>query len=486
MMRWFKFNLAEAQTGFILPLLLVTGVMIVVMITAVASETLTDHRTATHGLYAVDAQLAADAGLDAAMNKMNTVDGWTGTASDATCAPIGDCTLMNDSTQNIKTTYNVAVSDTADPDKKTLTVTAKAFFPITAGAPKVVRKYVMDIEAVTSGVGPTSVASGVGGLILNGNAKISGGDVVVDGTITMANNSQIGLSTNPVNVRVADQACPAQTDPNFNTQYPRVCQAGLGDTITNPISMGATSWIYADVIATNQTNGTNMVSDGLQTGQSFAPIALPSFDRAGFKSTVTAAAQNLTGAQASTCSGGVVNWPANVKITGNITGTNNCIIKLNGNAWITGNVSLGNNQRIVVQDSLGTTRPSIVLDGSGGFTFGNNSAITTNSSGTGAEVVTFWSTGACSPDCSSLSGSSLLTSQSTTTINLSNNGSAPNSILYAYWTKAKVSNNGNLGAVAGQTVELGNNAVINFTSSVPNSDNRITTWVKRGYMRIYS
>jgi hypothetical protein len=80
----------------------------------------------------------------------------------------------------------------------------------------------------------------------------------------------------------------------------------------------------------------------------------------------------------------------------------------------------------------------------------------------------------------------LYASQGTQTINLANNGAAPASILYAYWSKVTVSNNGAIGAVAGQTVQLGNNAVINFTSSVPGSDNRITTWVKRGYMRVYN
>jgi hypothetical protein len=464
------FKKYEAQPdGFILPVLLITGVMIVLMIIAVSSETIVNHNTAVHNQYAVEAQITADAGLDDAMHSMNTIADWTGTS--------GDITLLNDTTHNLKTTYNVVVTDTADPNKKTLTVTAKTFSPTTATSPKLIRKYLMDVVAVTSGTGPTSVASGVGGLVLNGNSKITGGDVVVDGKITMSNNSQIGLSTNPVNVRVADQVCPSPPD----ATYPQVCPTGS----PQPIAMGGQALIYGNVQAKNQTIGTNMFNPGLVAG-SPAPIGLPSFDRTAFKNTVNASGQTLTGAQASACSGGVVNWPANVKITGSITGTNNCTIKLNGNAWISGNIALGNGQKIAIQDSLGSTTPSVVIDGSGGITFGNNSTIATNASGTGAEVVTFWSAAACSPDCSAVTGTDLASSQSTVTINLNNNGGAPNTILYAYWTKAKISNNGNLGAVAGQTVELGNNAIINFTSSVPGSDNRITTWVKRGYMRIYS
>jgi Tfp pilus assembly protein PilX len=455
------------QSGFILPILLITGVMIVLMILAISSETVTNHSVAIHNLYAVDAQMAADAGLDAAMNKMNTTTSWTGTG--------GDVTLMNSG--NIKTTYNVIVTDSADPTVKTLTVTAKTYFPSSAATPKVTRKYLMDIEAVVSGNGPSSVSSGVGGLILNGNSKISGGDVVVDGKITMANNSQIGLSTNPVNVRVADQVCPLIAD----STYPQVCPAGS----PQPISMGGQALIYGNVQATNQTSGTNMFNPGLVAG-SPTPVGLPSFDRTAFKNAVTASGATLTGSAASTCSGGIVTWPANVKITGTVAPPNNCTIKINGNVWITGGLSLGNGQKLAVQAGVGTTIPNIVVDGSTGVNIQNNSNVITNGSGTGVEILTFWSAASCSPDCTSVTGTDLYSSQSTATITLGNNGGAQNSVLYAYWSKATLSNNGALGAVAGQTVELGNNAVISFTSSVPGSDNRITTWVKRGYMRVYS
>jgi hypothetical protein len=459
------------EGGFILPVLLITGVAIVLMITAISSEALTNHRIAAHGSYAVNSQLAADAGLDDAMDKMNTVSNWTGTG--------GEITLLNDVTRKIKTTYQVTVTDGADSTHKTLDVTARTYSPNTAVTPKVTRKYALDIQAVTSGgTGPSSVASGVGGLILNNNAKISGGDVVVNGKITLGNNSQIGLTTNSVNVRVAHESCPIPA----NSTYPQICGSGNGQ----PISMGTNAKIYGNVQATNQTTSTNMFNPGLIAGSHFDPVTLPSFDRTGFKNTVNASGQILTGAQASTCNGGIVNWPANVKITGNVSTGNNCTIKINGNAWITGSLNTGNNGKLAVQNSLGATMPDVVIDGSGGITLSNNSTVVPNASGTGIEFLTFWSAGACSPDCSSVTGTDLYTSQTTQTINLSNNGAAPASVLYAYWSLVSVSNNGAIGAVAGQTVQLSNNAVINFTTSVPGSDNRVTTWVKRGYMRVFN
>ena len=78
-----------------------------------------------------------------------------------------------DATQKVKTTYEVTVTNGADSNHKTLTVTARTFSPTSATTPKVTRKYDMDIQAVTAGgSGPSSVVSGVGGLTLNNNAKI--------------------------------------------------------------------------------------------------------------------------------------------------------------------------------------------------------------------------------------------------------------------------------------------------------------------------
>jgi Tfp pilus assembly protein PilX len=468
----FKLQKASAQQdGFILPVLLITGIMIVLMIIAISSETVTNHTTAIHASYAVKAQLAADAGLDDAMNKMNTVPGWSGTGSEVT--------LFNDPTQNLKTTYKDVVNNGVDDIHKTIVVTAKTYFPAAAATPRVTREYAMDIEAVTTGIGASSVVTGVGGLIMNGNSKVTGGDVVVDGTITASNGAQIGLSTNPVNVRVADQACPIPAD----STYPQVCGAGN----RQPISLNNNSLIYGNVQATNQTTGTNMFNPGLIAGSHFDPVALTSFDRAGFKATVNASGQALTGAQASNCpNGGTINWPANVKITGDVTIQNKCTIKVNGNVWITGSVNIQNNANIAVQNGVGATTPDIVVDGSTGFIIGNKGSITPNASGTSVEILTFYSTAPCSPDCSTITGTDLHNSQSTLTIDLSNTGSAPNAVLYAYWSKVRLSNNGSLGAVTGQTVELGNNAVINFSSTVPGSNNQITTWVKRGYMRVYN
>lgn len=471
-MRRLRFTLPKTQSGQILITMIIVIPALILIVTAYFSLSNSGYQLERNDQFRTMAQMTADAGADYAIEQLNQNTNWT--------PPSGETVLKTDGTS--KTTYAISLTN-VDSSNKTLTITGRTYFPATASTAKETIKLKVDMLAVNTGTGSSSVATGIGGLILSNNAKISGGDVVVDGTITLGNNSQIGLSTNPVNVRVADQACPV----SHGSGYPRVCSASQGDTITNPITMGTTSRIYADVIATNQTSGTNMTNDGLQLGQTFAPVALPTFDRTGFKSTVNASGQTMTAAQAATCSGGVVNWPANVKITGNVTTPNNCTAKINGNVWITGSLALGNNAKLAIQNSVGTTTPNIVIDGSGGMSFGNNSTIVPNSSNTGPEILTFWSADAgCSPDCTTVTGTNLYTSQNTTTINLSNNGSAPRTVLYAYWSKASISNNGALGAVAGQTVSLSQNAVITFTASVPGSNNIVTTWVKKDYSRVFN
>jgi hypothetical protein len=164
---------------------------------------------------------------------------------------------------------------------------------------------------------------------------------------------------------------------------------------------------------------------------------------------------------------------------------NNCVINLSGNVWITGNLTFGNNARIVVPNSAGTTPPVIMIDGSTGVVISNNGSVTVNSSGTGVYFIAYWSAASCSPDCATVTGTDLANSQNQVRVNLSNNGSAPGSILYARWSRSSISNNGAIGAVAGQSILLGNNAVINFTASVPGSNNQTITWAKRGYMRVY-
>ena len=467
----------KKQNGFIVGSLLVIMLVISVLIVTVMSTTISNFQSATKDQFRVNAQFAADAGLDLGIHRLNLNGNWAGTS--------GEVNFYTTSAgKSIRTTYDVTIMAGSNASKKLVTSKARVYSPSTGTTAKFTRIYQLEVEAVTSGNGPGSVVSGVGGLILDNNSKISGGDVIVNGKVTVNNGAQIGLSTNPVNLRVAHQSCPLVV----NSTYPQVCTSG------QPITNGGL--IYADVQAQNQTVSTGMSSPGL-TSSVFAPIAVPGYDRAAHKAAVvnTYAPNN---AAVSCGNNQTKTWPANVKITGNINLGNNCTVTVSGKVWITGNVTFGSGSKIKVADSLGSTRTVVMIDGSAGFTTGNNTQIVPNSIGTGLEVVTvWWNTniatnggftcgGIADPyDCAAVTGLALSTSQTTVTINLSNNANASGTVFRTLWSKASISNNGALGAVAGQTIQLGSNAVINFTASIAGSSNLTTAWVKRGYLRVF-
>jgi hypothetical protein len=468
----------QQENGFIVGSLLVVIFIMSILLVTVTSTTIGNFQSASKEQYRMSAQFVADAGLDLGLHELNLDEDWSGT--------VGEVDFYTTSQgRSIRTTYDVSIGPGSDVNRRTITSTARVYSPDTDTTPQTTRTLQLEAQAVTSGTGPGSVISGVGGLVLENNAKITGGDVIVNGTALISNNAQIGLSTNPINLRVAYQSCPNPADGTF----PQVCTTG--EPITN------NGLIYGDVQAQLQTDSTGMTNPGL-TSSFFAPVAVPGYDRVAHKAASSPSGGYNPNSAPIRCSGGNANWPANAKISGNVSIQNNCEVTINGNVWITGNLTFGNNAKIRIANTLGLTIPVIMIDGSTGLDTGNNSQFIPNSSGTGAEVVSVWwntntSTnggfdcgGIPDPlDCTNVTGLALSTSQSNTTIELSNNTNAENTVFRTLWSRAEISNNGALGAVAGQTILLKQNAVINFTASIPGSDNLTVTWVKKGYLKVF-
>jgi hypothetical protein len=444
------------QRGSILLVFLLTIPFLILIATYYMHLSLTSFQVARFDQLHTEAQLAADAGADYAVEQISQDNTWAGTG--------GEIQLHNDG--KVRTTYTASV--TSGTNTKTVAITGRTYWPAaTTTLARSVSIYV-DLKPVTSG--SFSLISGEGGLTMTNSSKIVGGDAFVNGTVNLSNSAQIGLSTNPVTVEVADQACPQPAD----STYPRVCNSGEGG---QPIIINNTAHIYGTVKATNQTNGNAMSNTGLVPNSTVAPQALPTYNRAAQKAAV---ANNLTGAAAS-CSGSqTLTWPANTKITGDVSLTNKCKVTVQGNVWITGSLTVRNQSQLIVADSLGSTVPNIMVDGLGGASFLEGSALVSNASSTGFEIYTFYSKASCSPDCASVTGTDLANSRSITTINLNNSGNEPNTIFYAYWSQVQVANSGQIGAVIGQTVQLTNTGTITFGTSTGTGN---TTWVIKGYRR---
>ena len=245
--------------GFILLTVLTTTVFIM-LIGVVSLQLITSNlRTAKAERYLVNAQFAADAGIDDAIRQLNADHDWAGTGSEQTLY----------SSSAFRTTYTTTVTDGVDDLQKFISVTAHTYAPASSSTPTYTRKYSVEMRGITAG--NYSVVTGVGGLIMTNSAKIVGGNVYVNGSITMSNTAQIGLSTNPVNVKAAHANCPSPA----TSAYPRSCGTGENG---QPISLNNSARIYGEVQATNQTDDAGMSLPGLVSG-SPTPTALPTHDR---------------------------------------------------------------------------------------------------------------------------------------------------------------------------------------------------------------
>ncbi len=441
------------QRGSILLVFLAVLPFLILIALYYTNLSLTSFQVARQDQLHTEAQLAADAGADYAIEQFSQDNTWTGTS--------GETTLHSDG--KLKTTFTASIS--GDDKTKTVAITGKTYWPASATTASRSVKIYVDLRPVTGGL--FSVISGEGGLFMSNSSKVVGGDVFVNGEINLANSAQIGLSTNAVNVKVADQTCPNPAD----STYPRVCDSGENG---QPITIANTAHIYGQVKATNQTDGSGMSNPGLVAG-TVAPQALPTYDRAAQKAAVTT---TITGAAASCDNNQTLTWAANTKINGDVAVRGKCKVTVAGNVWITGSLTTSNQGQIIVADSLGTTMPNIMVDGVAGATFLNSSALTSNASNTGFEIYTFYSKASCSPDCATVTGTDLANSRAVTTITLNNSGDEPNTIFYAYWSQVQVQNSGQIGALIGQTISLTNTGTITFGSSTGIGN---TTWVIKGY-----
>ena len=447
-----------SQNGSILLVFLLSLPFLILIATYYMQLSLTSFQVAIKDQLHSQAQLSADAGADYGVRQISLNNAWVGTG--------GEVTLHSDT--KVRTTYSVTVTN--NTTTKTLNVIGRSYSPASTTTPSRSVKIAVGLRPVTAGA--FGIISGEGGLFMSNSSKIVGGDVFINGEVNLSNTAQIGLSTTPLNISVAHQICPVPPD----TTYPRVCNGGEnGQPIT---IVGPSAHIYGTVKATNQTSGAGMSNPGLVTGSTVAPLPLPTYDRAAQKSAVT---NNMTAAAAS-CSGTQnLVWPANTKITGNVTIGTKCNVIVQGNVWITGSLSMSNSSKMVVADTLGATVPNVMVDGGAGATFSNSSQLVSNASGTGFEVYTFWSNSTCSPDCTTLTGNDLYNSRAVTTINLQQSSSAPNTIFYAYWSQVQIGNSGQIGALIGQTIRMNNSGTLTFGAAA--SLGGPTIYVVQGYRR---
>lgn len=450
---------------------IISAVLTIIGLTLTAGIT-SQYTLASNDLYATNADMLAEAGIEESVEQLNQDDNFAGYTSAQQ--------FFNNSTQG-KGSFITTVANTSDTNAKTITSTGTVYR--LSNLTKPVSTRIVKVTVVGTGSTGYSVQSGPGGLILGGSANITNSQVYVNGTLTLAGSSKIGTVSQPLQVDVANDACPTGATPG--PTYPQIC------TSTQPISLAYSTAIYGTVCATGQTStGPNnniqggSTGQGLKTGCTAPTVSMPTYDRTGQINAVTTTKPSTDSSIDCTKylsgSGFARTWPSNLKITGDIDVGNSCDLTVSGNVYITGNLTIDGAAKIHVPDSVGTTRPVIIVDGT--ITVGGSASLLANSSGTGIEFISFKSSASCSPGCTSLSGNDLKTSQGTQTISIGGAAKMAGMIFDAYWSKITVTGSGNVGSVIGQTVDLNGAGTITFGTSLSSG---ARTWTITSYQHLY-
>lgn len=460
-----------SSQGFILMTVMVTVFFISLVGVATTQLALSNLQRASSEVSALSSQLAADAGIDAALQEINQDSDYTGSG--------GPVTLHEDSQKRVY--YETSISNTPEPLVKILHVKAHVNTPKSDPEERFIRKYDVELRGLAGG--DYSIVTGAGGLIMRNSSRILNGSVFVNGKLSMHDTSQIGSALTSAEVKVAHKSCPAGTNPG--PAYPRICSPTEDG---QPISLNNSSRIYGSVQARNQTDGSGMLNPGLEPGIP-GPIALPNYDRPAHKSAVTS---TISGSSAAcTTLFGISlprTWQPNLKINGNVTVPTGCAITVSGDVWITGNLTLNPGSLMV---TLLADAPVIMIDGSSGLTVNggiNLSLLGVLGLSSNLRYITYHNS-LGDPDATP-TGTDLYNSQSIPTIRLS--GLLPSLSLggefYARWSKLEASGSAGVNAaLAGQQIEIRGSLSASLLggSNVSGLDDA-GTWVIASYKRVYN
>jgi len=455
----------KKQNGFILPLTLVLIIALMVATTASIAFSLQFYRDTERNPDRSQALLAAEAGIEFALQELNQTP-----QGDATVA---ETNLAYNETQGRVTYQTSAVG--GDQNERTIISTGRVYIPADADEPVVTRRVESTVVGTSDG-GAATVRAGQR-LTISGGASIANGTVNVNGTLVMSGGTRIGTAQTPVNVNVAHNSCPTSAD----ATYPRACTAG------QPISITYGQSIFGEVKANNQTTGQMFMknpgltaSSGVSSQRLDGTWLLTTHNR----DTQKAAVQHTISASAASCTSGngTRTWQANTRITsGNVNISSNCKVTILGNVWIEGNLNLSGDGDIRVSPSL-SSRPDIMIDGSNGLNMSGSGKILANNNDVGVRVLTYYSTASCSPECDDVSGASLASSETRTTINLSGgNNNAPASTFHAVWTQVNLGSGVSVGSLVGQRISMSGAGNVTFGGDLSSGEK---VWTIKNYRKL--
>lgn len=468
-------KLHTGQKGIVFVTVLIVCLLLTFVGLSLANVAMVQYRSTSENVYTSNALLSAEAGIEQTLYELNNSDSFTG---------FDEVDFFDDDTQG-RGTFTTSVSPGTGPNERVISAVGRTY---RNGNGDLVKERRVRVTIVGTSSPGYSVQAGAGGLILGGSARITNSQIYVNGYIQLNGASSIGTASQPLDIFVANMNCPPGNNPG--PTYPQVCTTG------EPIQFATSTKIYGNVCATGQTSirvaawQTTPVIEGGNGGQGLIsgcvapPASMPTYDRSAHVSRMTTTANandiNYNCSQWQNPHGFVRTMPANTRLNGNADWSSSCDLTITGDVYITGNLNIGGSTRIRIADSLGETRPTIVVDGN--ITVGGSSTLIPNSSGTSAHFISFKSAAACSPSCSDITGTELKTSQNQTTVNVAGAGAYPGTVFHAYWGKVILGGSGNMGSAIGQTIDLSGAGTITFGTALSSGE---STWTVRSYQFDY-
>lgn len=464
------------QQGIILPTLIILMTAFSIIGMALASYTTAQFSRSKNNVFVANAMQVAEAGIEQSLSKINENESFSGYPTEQ---------VFFDNAIQGKGVFTTTITTTAGSNAKVLVSTGKVYRQSKPAEPVSTRKVKVTIVGTNSQ--GYSVYTGPGGLIVQGGANLTNTDVYVNGTISMDGGSNIGTYNQPLDIDVANYACPKANPPG--PTYPQLCPAG-----NQAITFGNGNFIYGSVCATNQTisKNPNQGNQNIQGGVSgvglkpncVAPqVQTPTHDRAAQISAITTTGSSSSNMYAACSYPFQRTWPAKLKITGNVV-IDNCKVLIKGDTYITGDFSLTGGAVMTVDDSVGTNRPVIMVDGKVNINSpGGGGSVLPNKFGTGAHFISYKTNAACNPNCTTLTGNELKNSQSLETVTVGGGTKFPGMVFQSYWGKIKVTAGGNIGSAIGQTVDLSGGATITF-GTILSSGTR--SWTVTSYQQVFN
>jgi Tfp pilus assembly protein PilX len=453
-------HLAKDERGIVLLTVLLVGLLVTFVGLSLVDVVLVQYRRTSDNVYATNALLAAEAGIEKNVYTINETGNFSGLPEEE---------FYNNADQG-SATYGTTVTG-ANDGEYIITSTGRAYNSVG----NLVKERKVRVTIVGTQSLQPNVYAGAGGLILSGSVNVSNTDIYVEGFIRLDNSSaSIGSPMDVKEIKARNVWCMVAGN------YPSSCPFG-----TQPITLNNNAKIYGHVCANGQTDGTNIFDadggPGLDTGCPVFPVVNPyTYDRDAHIASMNPALSYAPTSSSVRCGNNDdTNWLDGTTITGDITiNSNSCELTISGNIYIQGDLDLSKGT-VRVADGL-TTRPVVVVNGT--ITTRNNLQILANDQNLGARFISYKcrnDSNAAQDGCNNISDLSLYNSREETVIDAKSSNGAIGSIFQAYWGKVDISASGTIASAVGQAVELSGNGSVVFGDTL--SSEVLSIWTIRSY-----